>query len=64
MKKRQFEKHLRRQGCSLLRQGKRHEWWGNDLTGAFSAVPRHSEVQDQLAEKICRDLCVAGFKRR
>ena len=63
MKKHHLTRHLRRQGCSLLRQGQRHEWWRNDLTGERSAVPRHSEIQNLLAEKICRDLGVAGLKR-
>lgn len=59
MKKRNFTEHLRRHGCTLLRQGKKHEWWENGLNGKRSAVPRHSEVQDVLARKICRDLDIA-----
>lgn len=58
MKKRTLVKHLRRQGCERRRQGRRHEWWINVETGDRSAVPRHNEISDALAKKICRDLGV------
>ena len=58
MKKDALERHLRRQGCRLLRQGAKHEWWVNGQTEERSAVPRHSEIQNVLAKKICRDLGV------
>ena len=64
MKKRTLTRHLRQQGCSLLRQGRNHEWWQNTQTGERSAVPRHNEVQDILAKKICGDLGVAEVRRR
>ena len=64
MKRRILTQHLRQQGCSLLRQGRNHEWWVNTRTGERSAVPRHSEVKDLLAKKICGDLGVAELKRR
>ena len=62
MKKRHLTQHLHDKGCSRFRQGRRHEWRRNDLTGEHSAVPRHREIPNHLAEKICRDLGVAGFK--
>ncbi len=43
-------------GCELVREGGNHSWWGNPTNGRRSAVPRHSEVSDHLARKICRDL--------
>jgi len=33
-----------------------HSWWGNPANGRRSAVPRHTEVDEYLARKICRDL--------
>ena len=59
MKKRALIKHLRGNGCGRLRQGTRHEWWVNEVTGERTAVPRHTEIPDTLAKKICRDLGVA-----
>jgi mRNA interferase HicA len=56
MKRRDFLQHLTSNGCSLLREGARHSWWHNPARGNRSAVPRHTEINDHLARKICRDL--------
>jgi mRNA interferase HicA len=49
-------RHLQQQGCVLIREGSNHSWWGNPGKNRRSAVPRHSEVDDHLARKICKDL--------
>ncbi|MBD3327232.1 addiction module toxin, HicA family [candidate division KSB3 bacterium] len=56
MKRSAFIKHLRTHGCSLLREGGKHSWWMNPDHNKRSAVPRHVEISDQLAKKICKDL--------
>jgi mRNA interferase HicA len=56
MKRRRLIQHLERQGCRLVREGGRHSWWENPLLGKRSAIPRHSEISDILAKKICKDL--------
>ncbi|TVR06794.1 MAG: type II toxin-antitoxin system HicA family toxin [Spirochaetaceae bacterium] len=56
MKRTALLQHLMSNGCSLVREGSRHAWWKNDESGKRTAVPRHSEVPDQLARKICKDL--------
>jgi mRNA interferase HicA len=43
-------------GCELVREGGNHSWWGNVILKQRSAVPRHREIPDFLAKKICRDL--------
>jgi len=48
--------HLGKHGCVLIREGRRHSWWGNPANKRRSSVPRHNEVPDGLARKICRDL--------
>ncbi|HKJ85970.1 MAG TPA: type II toxin-antitoxin system HicA family toxin [Spirochaetia bacterium] len=58
MKRTALIKHLRRHHCLQIREGGRHSWWSNPASGSRSAVPRHSEIPDQLARKICRDLRV------
>jgi len=30
----------------------------------MSTVPRHSEIKDQLAAKICKDLDIPNIKKR
>lgn len=59
MKKRALIKHLRSCGCVQLRHGTKHEWWVNEMTGERTSVPRHTEISNALAKKICRDLGVA-----
>lgn len=58
MKRRELIRHLAGHGCRLLREGARHSVWVNPNTGHKEAVPRHSEVDDFLARKICRTLSV------
>jgi hypothetical protein len=43
-------------GCELLREGGNHSVFVNRLAGKTSAIPRHREINDLLARKICRDL--------
>jgi len=56
MKRREFIKHLNQHKCHLIREGGNHSWWGNSSRNTRSAVPRHSEIDDLLVRKICRDL--------
>jgi mRNA interferase HicA len=51
-------RHLRRHGCYLKREGRSHALWCNPATGHVEAIPRHSEVANGLAEKICRSLSI------
>jgi mRNA interferase HicA len=62
MKREVLLRHLRRNGCRLLREGGRHSWWHNPIQNKRSAVPRHTEIDDDLARKICRDLGIARIK--
>jgi len=62
MKRGEFLKYLRREGCELLREGANHSWWVNPELNKRSAIPRHSEVKDILAKKICKDLGVTPIK--
>ncbi|MCI0403009.1 MAG: type II toxin-antitoxin system HicA family toxin [Acidobacteria bacterium] len=58
MKRRRLVAHLRDNGCELLREGGRHSVFYNPSNNRTSSVPRHSEINDFLARKICRDLDV------
>jgi hypothetical protein len=51
-------RHLRRHGCYLKREGSAHSLWCNPGTGQVEAVPRHTEIPNALAMKICRGLSV------
>ena len=56
MDRRKLERHLRRHGCSMRREGRRHSIWQNLENMATAAVPRHGEVNDHTARGICKDL--------
>jgi len=58
MKRQALLQHLRRHGCILKREGTSHSLWQNPRTGHVEAVPRHTEIPDLLARKICRSLSV------
>ncbi|HRX59730.1 MAG TPA: addiction module toxin, HicA family [Candidatus Competibacter sp.] len=40
----------------MLRDGSRHSIWKNTNNGEMTAVPRHSEIKEFMAHKICKDL--------
>jgi predicted RNA binding protein YcfA (HicA-like mRNA interferase family) len=63
MKRGDLLRHLRRHGCYLKREGGSHSLWTNPRTGEVEAVPRHTEVSDRLAAKICRGLSVPEVGR-
>ena len=62
MKRNELLKHLRSRGCELIREGSKHSWWGNQAQNKRSSVPRHTEIDDQLANKICKDLGIEPVK--
>ncbi len=62
MKRRDLIRHLKSNGCELLREGGRHSWWHNPAQNRRSAVPGHREINEHLAQKICKDLGIAKAK--
>jgi mRNA interferase HicA len=62
MKRSDFPRYLRSQGCELLREGGSHSWWLNPAQNKRSSMPRRSEIKDILALKICKDLGVKPIK--
>ncbi len=62
MKRGELLRHLRRRGCFLKREGASHSLWASPNTGRIEAVPRHTEIPDRLAVKICRNLSVPDLK--
>ena len=58
MKRLDLLRRLQSQGCVLKREGGNHSIWRNPQTGQMQAVPRHTEIGENLARKICRALSV------
>jgi len=62
MKRKELLRYLRSQGCEFIREGGKHSWWFNPSLNRRSAVPRHNEIVDVLAKKICKDLGIPPVK--
>jgi len=54
MKRNQLMKHLKKHGAALLREGSKHSIFQKDQFK--TQIPRHNEIVDELARKICKDL--------
>jgi mRNA interferase HicA len=60
VKRRDLIKHLRKYHCLFLREGANHSIFFNSETNRISTVPRHNEIDDFLAKKICKDLGIVS----
>ena len=58
MKRADLVRHLEAHGSQLLREGSNHTVYVNRAARRTSTVPRHREINDYLAQKICKDLDV------
>ena len=56
MKRRDLLRHLAHHGCAFLREGANHTLYINRAVKKVSTIPRHSEINRDLARKICKDL--------
>jgi predicted RNA binding protein YcfA (HicA-like mRNA interferase family) len=56
MKRHKLIRHLEQNGCRFLREGANHTVYFNPACRKCSTVPRHREVLDFVARRICRDL--------
>lgn len=56
MKRLDLIRHLEQHGCEFLREGGNHTIYVNRATRKVSAVPRHREIIEFTARKICKDL--------
>ncbi len=58
MKRGELERHLRKHGCQVLREGGEHTMYINPAYGLTTAVPRHNEIKTNTAYGICNSLSV------
>lgn len=52
MKRSELLKQIKKEGCILLRPGSRHDIYINPKTGQKQPIPRHSEIDNDLAKHI------------
>ncbi len=62
MKRSDLIRHLNANGCESLREGGRHSIYWNPANRRTSAVPRHNEIVDPVANRICKDLGIPPAK--
>jgi len=56
LKRRDLIRYLEKKGCELLREGGNHTVYVNRKEKKASTVPRHREIDHNLAKKIFKDL--------
>jgi len=59
MKRQELIRHVESHGCYLLRDKGKHSVYVNPTNNQTTAVPRHREINEYLARKICRDLGIS-----
>ena len=62
MKRHELTAHLKQQACLVDREGSRHTIYANPANGAKAPVPRHAEIDNRLAQKICQQLSIAPIR--
>ncbi len=60
MKRRELIKLLEEFGCFLARHGAKHDWYTNPTTKQSQPVPRHNDINENLARSILRKLKSEG----
>ncbi|HEX5471513.1 MAG TPA: type II toxin-antitoxin system HicA family toxin [Lacipirellulaceae bacterium] len=59
MKRRDLLVHRARHGCRFVCEGGDHSIWENAANGRRTAVPRHREIPEFTAQRICRQLDIS-----
>lgn len=60
MKRNELIRHIAQHGAYLLREGRRHSIYAKGRHR--TQIPRHVEIVDELAKKICKDLGIPFLK--
>jgi len=56
MKRRDLIKKIEEIGCVFIRHGRKHDWYQNPGTKISQPIPRHREINENLAKHIIRML--------
>ena len=56
MKRKDLVKKLELTGCIFIRHGGKHDWYHNPKTKKSQPVPRHKEINENLAKHILKML--------
>lgn len=61
MKRNAFIKHLKENGCILVREGANHSLFINPDNGKKSTVGRHPELSNLMCKIICKQLDISSI---
>ena len=56
MKRRELIKKIEKNGCIFIRHGQKHDWYQNPKTKISQPIPRHREINNNLAKHIIKML--------
>jgi mRNA interferase HicA len=56
MKRKDLIRRITSAGCELVGHGSRHDLYKNPRTGKKQPVPRHDDIDENLAKHIIREL--------
>lgn len=56
MKRRDLMRYLSLHGCRFVREGGEHSIWENPTNNRRTSIPRHREIPEFTAIKICKQL--------
>ena len=54
MKRKDLIRQFEERGCIFIRHGGNHDWYQNPHTKIAQPVPRHNEINDNLAKHIIK----------
>ncbi|MFZ3136235.1 MAG: type II toxin-antitoxin system HicA family toxin [Thermodesulfovibrionales bacterium] len=56
MKRTDLIKEIEKIGCVFIRHGGKHDWYQNPKSKAVQPIPRHREINNNLAKNIIKKL--------
>jgi hypothetical protein len=62
LKRHELIGHLNIEARLLDREGSRHTIYTNPATGAKTPVPRHAEIDNRLARRICQQPAIKPIR--
>jgi predicted RNA binding protein YcfA (HicA-like mRNA interferase family) len=56
LKRKELIKEIEKLGCIFIRHGGKHDWYQNPKTKMSQPIPRHREINENLAKHILKVL--------
>jgi len=56
LKRKDLIREIENIGCNFIRHGGKHDWYQNPKTKVSQPIPRHTEINENLAKHILKML--------